>query len=102
MRYVATYVYRILGQLYSWGDFTYCPKEDIDHNIQKLTQMIQREPMFTYIGKPYTSEIYRSNEKLDWSQLVSQVRGTYGESMLTVNIQGEIIGESIRGEPLGG
>lgn len=102
MRYGATYVYRILGQLYSWGDFAHCPKEDIEHNIRKLTQMIQREPRFTYIGKPYTSEIYRSREKLNWAQLVSQVRETYGESMFTINSYGDITGESVRGEPLEG
>ena len=74
----------------AWGNW---------ERLQKLSQMIQNEPRLTYIGKPYTSEIYRSREKLSWTQLVSQVRGTYGESMLTINIQGEITDESIRGKP---
>jgi hypothetical protein len=100
LRYGAAYVYRDQGKFYAWGDFTHCPREDIEHNIQVLTQMLIENPTLTYIGKSYQADIYCHKDKVDWARELRQIRKVYGEKLFKVTQQGKITSEAVESDHL--
>lgn len=102
LRYGAAYVYRIGGRLYAWGDFRHCPKEDIEHNIRRLTQMLLQEPGLAYIGKSYQADIYRHKGQPEWSRIFREVIENYREKVWEVDQEGGIVREAVISPQVGG
>ncbi|MBI4014510.1 MAG: hypothetical protein HY365_01005 [Candidatus Aenigmarchaeota archaeon] len=79
--------------LFAYGDYKHCPVEDVDHNIRRLTLLIAANPKLTEVSKDYQSGVYERTERLDWERVKQDVEGVYRETLLSIDVRGNILGQ---------
>jgi hypothetical protein len=83
LRYGCAYVYRVGDRFYGWDDFEHRPKQDIEHNLRILKQMLIQRNLH-WIGKAYDSDMYYGTNKLteaEWQRTQREVKEIYREEL---------------------
>ena len=92
LKYGSAHVYRVNGKFLGTGDYNHCPKEDIDHNLKVLKEMIIKNPNLKSIGKDYDCGVYE-NKDLDWKREVKTITQIYKDNIIDLTDQKSLSGE---------